>query len=99
LAGDEFVVVLSDFGETTGVERVAEKILQSLEQPFTLGDKLGFVSGSIGIAVFPEDGDDPETLELLADQALYEAKRAGRNRYMRRGQDVKANRETEGLPL
>ena len=99
LAGDEFVVVLSNFGETTGVERVAEKILRSLEQPFTLGEELGFVSGSIGIAVFPEDGDDPETLELLADQALYEAKREGRNRYIRRGQDVKSNRETDGLAL
>jgi diguanylate cyclase (GGDEF)-like protein len=99
LAGDEFVVVLSDVGETTGVECVAEKILRSLEQPFTLGEELGFVSGSIGIAVFPEDGGDPETLEFLADQALYEAKREGRNRYMRRGRDVKADRETDGLAL
>lgn len=86
LGGDEFVVVISDLVEMSVVDRVAERILRSLAQPFELGKPGIAISGSIGIAAFPEDGDEPELLQRRADQALYVAKRAGRNCYRRYSQ-------------
>lgn len=81
LGGDEFTILLTDLREPNCVERIAEAILHTLSQPFTLGNDIGYVSASIGITLYPEDGNDLETLLKNADQAMYVAKNAGRNRF------------------
>jgi diguanylate cyclase (GGDEF)-like protein/PAS domain S-box-containing protein len=81
LGGDEFILLLPDSNED-GVRRVAEKLLESISRPFIdeKGNELT-VSSSIGIAFYPNDGEDFETLLKNADTAMYRAKKDGRNGY------------------
>ncbi|CCQ73112.1 EAL domain-containing protein [Magnetospira sp. QH-2] len=81
LGGDEFTVILSQVAHTRDVERVASKILDRLASMFLIDDTDVFISGSIGITVFPDDGDDVETLLKNADSAMYRAKEGGRNAF------------------
>ncbi|MDH4284856.1 MAG: EAL domain-containing protein, partial [Gallionellaceae bacterium] len=81
LGGDEFTVVLPYVKSNREVDRVAQKIVDSLSAPFNLGENQGYVSASIGITVFPFDGDSSVVLLRNADQAMYEAKRLGKNRF------------------
>ena len=83
LGGDEFIVLLSQVKDLSAVELIARKILESLAQPFNLSAQPSYVSASIGIACFPEDGESPAELLRHADQAMYAAKAAGRNRSTR----------------
>ncbi|MCB1167616.1 MAG: diguanylate cyclase, partial [Leptospiraceae bacterium] len=77
--GDEFVVILPRLNSSLDAETVAQKILQSIELPISLGQEVVSVSASIGISVFPENGRDAENLLQSADAAMYAAKRAGRH--------------------
>lgn len=79
LGGDEFTVIMDDFKSIGSIEKVAERISQSLSAPFHLGDNIAYVSASTGIAVYPNDGEDTELLIKNADQAMYAAKKDGRN--------------------
>ncbi len=82
LGGDEFTIVLGDLEFPDDAATVARKILNALRQPFTLREGLDVVVGaSIGIATFPECGEDTESLMRTADVAMYQAKRDGRNLY------------------
>lgn len=81
LGGDEFVVLLPVLGGEGLPDRVARDILAVLERPFMLGLRQASVSASIGVALYPADADESGTLLKRADQAMYEAKRQGRNRY------------------
>ena len=81
LGGDEFTVVLSDVQDTIHVERVAKRILQTLSEPIALQSHNPVVTPSIGIAIFPHDGKDPDTLVRNADTAMYVAKAEGRACY------------------
>lgn len=81
LGGDEFILILNDLGTPNSVERVADNILTSLSQPFVLGNEVAYVSASIGITFYPDDASTVEGLLKNADQAMYVAKNAGRNRY------------------
>ena len=81
LGGDEFVVLIEDVGEPSELEIVAERILAAAAKPFDLAGAQGRVSASIGISVFPEDGDEPDALVKKADNAMYAAKEAGKNTY------------------
>lgn len=78
LGGDEFTVVLSDVPDINNVKIVASRILHSLSQPIQLQSHNPVVTPSIGIALFPEDGTDPDTLVRNADTAMYAAKSEGR---------------------
>ncbi len=79
--GDEFLIVLTDVEVPDDAARVAEKILDRLRPPFDIdGQQLG-TSFSIGIALYPEDGNTPESLMKNADTAMYHAKENGRNTY------------------
>lgn len=78
LGGDEFTVVLSDVPDINNVKIVASRILHSLSQPIQLQSHNPVVTPSIGIALFPEDGTDPDTLVRNADTAMYSAKSEGR---------------------
>jgi len=94
IGGDEFAVVLSDLDFAYRAEKVAAKILRTLEMPFEMGEAVANVSASIGIAVYPDHGEDMETLTACADAAMYEVKRSGRQgfRAYADGADVPASR-------
>jgi diguanylate cyclase (GGDEF)-like protein/PAS domain S-box-containing protein len=79
LGGDEFTILLNDTNSSEAVFNIASKILASLSRPFRVSGHELFVSTSIGISLFPNDGDDAETLLKCADSAMYRAKELGRN--------------------
>jgi diguanylate cyclase (GGDEF)-like protein/PAS domain S-box-containing protein len=79
--GDEFVVLLNDIAATTDVATLAQKILEALAPPFELAGRVLHVTGSIGISLFPMDGEDSATLLKNADAAMYRAKESGKNTY------------------
>lgn len=81
LGGDEFTVVLNNLEYQANTEVVAQKILDRIAEPFELGDEQVYISASMGISSFPEDGQNVEMLLKNADQAMYAAKDLGRNRY------------------
>ena len=81
LGGDEFTVVLSDVPNIADIEKVARRILESLSEPIALQSHNPVVTPSIGIAIYPQDGSDPDTLSRNADTAMYVAKAEGRACY------------------
>jgi predicted signal transduction protein with EAL and GGDEF domain len=85
LSGDEFLIVMADIepgsSAEKAAERVAEMILRSFAKPFTVGGQEFFVSVSIGISVYPDDGTRAERLLQHADTALYQAKEEGRDTF------------------
>jgi diguanylate cyclase (GGDEF)-like protein len=81
LGGDEFTITLAELHDIDTVTDVAEKILDDLARPFQLGEDVTYVSASIGITLFPQDADSAGELLRNADQAMYESKDQGRNRF------------------
>lgn len=81
LGGDEFAIIMAGNETVYSVETVANKILNLLSQPYTLKGKVGYVTASIGITFYPEDGNDVENLLRKADSAMYKAKENGRNNF------------------
>ena len=81
LGGDEFVLLLPQLESPAQAASVAEKLLHTLATPLAIDDYELAVTPSIGIAVFPEDGEDGDTLLKNADAAMYVAKESGRNNY------------------
>ncbi|HKN61211.1 MAG TPA: EAL domain-containing protein [Candidatus Acidoferrales bacterium] len=79
--GDEFVILLPEIGHREGAATSAKKILLSLSAPHSIGGRDLHIDGSIGISVYPDDGDDAETLIKNADTAMYRAKESGRNNF------------------
>ena len=79
--GDEFIVVLNSIGKPMDAGSVAEKILNRLKLPFHIGGNELYVGSSIGIALFPDDGQDTDTLLKNSDIAMYHAKENGRNNF------------------
>lgn len=82
LGGDEFTVILPNLPQSDATTRVAIKFLESLANPVLVEEHKLQVSASIGISIFPEDGDDAENLLNHADIAMYQIKRSGRNGYL-----------------
>ena len=80
LGGDEFAVMVTAIDDAAVTEGIAEKIRVELACPFQLAAGMGFVSASIGIAIYPQDEAQIDNLLKAADQAMYAAKSAGRNR-------------------
>ncbi|MEM6705892.1 MAG: EAL domain-containing protein [Acidobacteriota bacterium] len=81
LGGDEFTVVLGNIGSKQRAAQAAQRLLDALCAPVTIGGVEIFVSASIGVAVFPEDGRDIETLLRRADAGMYSAKQRGGNSF------------------
>lgn len=77
--GDEFIILLHDVRDSDAVSRVAEKILQRMNEPFAIGEYSLISSFSIGVAMYPDDGEDFDSLLQKADTAMYYAKESGRN--------------------
>ncbi len=82
LGGDEFTVILTTVPGQPEVERVAQKMIATLALPYSFDGQLVQVSASVGIAIYPIHYDTPERLLLGADEAMYEAKATGKNRYV-----------------
>ena len=78
-AGDEFIVVLTDLAHVLDADRVARRILRAIREPFTIEGHEIVVTASIGISLFPNDGQDEDTLLRNADAAMYHAKEQGRD--------------------
>lgn len=79
--GDEFVALMPEIHTAQDAGLVAQKIVDTIAEPFLIDSQACRVSASVGIAIFPEDGEDEETLIKKADNAMYISKREGRNTY------------------
>lgn len=81
MGGDEFIVLLTELHTPNDAARIAEDILKRLAEPFSLGESEVHISASIGITLYPDDGQTVDVLLKNADQAMYVAKEQGCNRY------------------
>lgn len=79
--GDEFTILIPEIYSGEDAGRIAQRILDNLKQPFNIAGHQLYISSSIGIAIYPDDGEDAQTLLRNADVALYRAKEQGRNNY------------------
>lgn len=79
--GDEFIVLICNVNSYGDVETVAQKIVEQIKLPFTNNNSVLYIGASIGIAMFPDDGETVDTLLRSSDLAMYEVKQAGRNSY------------------
>jgi len=80
--GDEFTIVLNDINATEDIPMIAEKILTTISTAYQIDSRELFITTSIGISQFPDDGDNGQTLLKKADAAMYNAKRRGKNNYI-----------------
>ena len=79
--GDEFVLLLNEIRDPEGAVIVSKRIISALQEPIALSQGKYPIGASIGIAVYPQDGEQIDDLVRHADAAMYEAKRRGRNTY------------------
>jgi diguanylate cyclase (GGDEF)-like protein len=91
VGGDEFVVLLPQIRSSNQVIPVAEKILESVSRPFTLGGQEFRVTVSIGVTIFPGDGNDEQVLLKNADTAMYHAKEQGKNNFQFYSEELNTN--------
>lgn len=91
LGGDEFTILLPDIRHVQDSARVAKRILESVSRPLITAGHEIFMTCSIGITVYPMDGEDPDTLLKNADAAMYSAKEQGRNNYQFYSQTMNAS--------
>ena len=80
IGGDEFLAAIRNVPDENAPPHIAEKFREEIEKPYHLSGNECWVSASIGIALFPRDGDDADSLIQCADTAMYEAKSSGKNR-------------------
>ena len=81
IGGDEFTLLLPDIPSTNEAEVVAAKVIDAIQQPFIIGDEEVRVTTSIGVAMYPSDGEDPDTLLANADGTMYHVKERGGSGY------------------
>jgi len=81
LGGDEFTIVLLEINHAQDAKDVAQKILKVISQPYKIEEHELFVTASVGISIYPDDGSDIESLIRKADIAMYRAKGQGKNNY------------------
>jgi diguanylate cyclase (GGDEF)-like protein/PAS domain S-box-containing protein len=100
LGGDEFVILLPDVsGEALAITPVLEKIRQAVTEPILIGDQAVQVSCSMGVVMYPRDGDDPKTLMMNADAAMYRAKDLGSNNFQFYTREMNASVEEKLMLL
>lgn len=97
LGGDEFAIALTDVADLDDVAKLAKKLLSTVSEQITIDGRTFRATASVGISLFPYDGDDVEALLKNADTAMYEAKEAGRNdyRFFREEMDVNVRMHME----
>lgn len=79
--GDEFIILLSNITNPEDAGLIAQKVLDSMVQPFVINGKELHISASVGITIYPDDGKDMDTLLKNSDIAMYHTKESGRNNY------------------
>lgn len=79
--GDEFIILLSEVEAREDAAHIANKLLAELSTPRTIGGHVINITPSIGISIYPENGDDADSLLLHADMAMYSSKKSGRNTF------------------
>lgn len=100
LGGDEFVILLPDVsGQALAITPVLEKIRQAVTEPVLIGDQAVQVSCSMGVVMYPRDGDDPKTLMMNADAAMYRAKDLGSNNFQFYTREMNASVEEKLMLL
>jgi len=90
LGGDEFTLLLEDIEESNDIITITQKILRIMAQPIMIGKDEFYTSFSIGVAIYPDDATDAESLLKNADSAMYRVKEEGRNNYQFYTQDMTA---------
>jgi len=90
MGGDEFALLIPDASAKEMIEEVAQRIIAAIRKPFSLRGVKELISASLGIATYPEDGENLETLFKHADIAMYEVKKLGRNNYLWYQPDMKS---------
>lgn len=80
--GDEFLIMLNNIPDSKHITGIADKIMRLFENPFMVNGQEFFITASVGVAVYPFDGEDAETLIKNADIAMYKAKSRGKNQYV-----------------
>jgi diguanylate cyclase (GGDEF)-like protein len=98
LGGDEFVILMPEAADQAAISVAARKVLETVSRPYSIDGHELMSTPSLGIAIFPGDGQDVETLLRNADAAMYHAKESGRNNYQFFTQDMNA-RALERLSL
>ena len=88
MGGDEFTLLITELSSKVEAEEVVQRILEALRKPFILNGFAATISASLGIAVYPDDGENLEILIKHADTAMYEVKKRGRNNYLYYRPDV-----------
>ena len=83
VGGDEFLLLLSEIGGIEDANTIAQKILEAFRRPFILDDHEIMITTSVGVAIFPDDGDNADILVKYADVAMYRAKDKGRDNFQR----------------
>lgn len=78
IGGDEFILVLRDIEGREGLERIAEKVLDTIRMPVKVGDQMCTLGASVGVSVFPRDGETADALIAAADRAMYQVKSDGK---------------------
>ena len=91
LGGDEFVVLIPDLGDVQDTSVIAEKIIRQLSQQYVLNGTEMYVTASVGVSIFPANGQDKETLIKNAETAMYYAKEQGRNCFQFYNPSINAN--------
>ncbi|MEY4099365.1 MAG: hypothetical protein RL300_536, partial [Pseudomonadota bacterium] len=81
LSGDEFVLLLSEMGSLAECTQILDRVLEAVRRPVSVSGHILGVTASVGVSLYPDDKSDPDTLLRHADQAMYLAKQAGKNRY------------------
>jgi diguanylate cyclase len=93
--GDEFVILLTDVSQASDATRIADKVIAALGAPSRVGDRLLRLTASIGISIYPDDGEDAGTLIDRADAAMYRAKRDGVGGYVVHGEQRSSEPSTQ----
>jgi len=91
MGGDEFFLLLPEVNRAQDAATIAQKVLKAFQEPFVLDDQEISITTSIGVAIYPDEGEDVTTLLRNADVALYQAKQEGRNNYQRCTAAMKEN--------
>lgn len=94
IGGDEFVILLPKVEDEQQVTVCAEKIIKALTQPFDVDDKVLEIGGSLGVAIYSKSGASPANLLKCADEAMYSAKRLGRNMFVVYADDILTSSES-----
>jgi len=93
MGGDEFVVLMSELDDISSVKPLLERLLRAIDQPMDINGQRAHVSASMGVSLYPDNSEEPDTLLRQADMAMYQAKIEGKNCYRISSQKVPDHRQ------